>query len=60
MGSTPAWEQFVMWPTCSDCKNTGVSQEGKTGWPIECLTCKTRRENAVRKAQADLRARRTA
>lgn len=54
-----AWMQFVMWPDCPDCRSTGVTQEGKTGWPIECDACSTRRKNAVVKAQADLRKVRT-
>jgi hypothetical protein len=48
-----------MWPTCSNCKSTGVAQEGD-GWPVECLACKRRREEAVKKAQADLKKARTA
>ena len=48
------WEQLVMWPTCTDCRSTGVAaEEGR--WPVECLNCKSRREQAVKKAQADLK-----
>lgn len=49
-------EQLVMWPSCEDCKSTGVVPGRDGAWPAECTACQTRRANAVTKARADLRA----
>lgn len=47
-----AWENYVQWPECSDCRATGVAVDPKTQWPVECQRCKAGRENAVKKAQS--------
>ncbi len=53
--SEPVWMKFVQWPTCSECKSSGVRIDPVTKWPEECQRCAAGRKRAVKAARSTRR-----